>query len=174
MARGEDIDAVKAAPITAKKDLVKRSQSERKAELLEKAERMIDELLAWEEGADKPMFAEIEAEVMRVRKQMDEAMISEVQPAHANKAPPGDALTREANYFHHHQRRMNYMELRENQWLIGSGAVESEAKQFKHRLTGAGMRWSRQGIENLIPIRAAVMGDRFHQNWEQAKSIPRN
>jgi len=97
-----------------------------------------------------------------------------LQPSHAGKDVPGDALTREANYFHHHQRRMNYMELRENQWLIGNGAVESEAKQFKHRLTGPGMRWSRKGIENLIPIRAAVMGDRFDELWQQAKTIPKN
>jgi len=60
---------------------VKRSQSARKAELMAKAERMIDELLAWEEGADKQTFAEIEAEVMRVRKQMDEAMMTEVVTA---------------------------------------------------------------------------------------------
>ena len=85
-----------------------------------------------------------------------------------------DALAREAHYFRHHQRRMNYLELREGHWLIGSGSVESEAKQFKHRLTASGMRWSRTGIENLIPIRAAVMGDRFHEIWEQAKLIPKN
>jgi len=97
-----------------------------------------------------------------------------LQHADPLEAQHKDTLTREANYFHHHQRRMNYMELREDQWLIGSGSVESEAKQFKHRLTGAGMRWSREGIENLIPIRAAVMGDRFHENWEQARLIPRN
>ena len=56
---------------------------------------------------------------------------------------------------------MNYMELREDQWLIGSGSVESEAKQFKHRLTGTGMRLSREGIENLIPIRVCCQGGTF-------------
>ena len=61
-----------------------------------------------------------------------------LQQAAPTESQNKDALTREANYFRHHQRRMNYMELREDQWLIGSGSVESEAKQFKHRLAGAG------------------------------------
>src|ERR1035437_4232177 len=33
--------------------------------------------------------------------------------------------------------------------------VESGCKQFRARFAGAGMRWSRPGAENLIPIRAA-------------------
>jgi hypothetical protein len=97
-----------------------------------------------------------------------------LQHAEPIDAQNKDTLTREASYFRHHQWRMNHMELGEDQWLIGSGSVESEAKQFKHRMSAAGMRWSREGIENLIPIRAAVMGDRFHEYWEQAKPIPKN
>jgi len=54
------------------------SKSERKAELLAKAEQMIDELLQWEEEVEKPTFAAIEGEVMKVRKQMDEAMMEDV------------------------------------------------------------------------------------------------
>jgi hypothetical protein len=55
---------------------------------------------------------------------------------------------------------------------IGSGVVESGAKQFKARFSGPGMRWSRTGAENLLPIRAAVLSDRFDQMWAAAKNSP--
>jgi hypothetical protein len=50
-----------------------------------------------------------------------------------------------ASYFVTHQRRMQYAQFRADGYPIGSGGVESGIKQFKHRLTGAGMRWSRGG-----------------------------
>ena len=76
-----------------------------------------------------------------------------------------------AGYFHTNQHRMNYLELREEGWPIGSGMVESGAKQFKGRFSGPGMRWSRKGAENLLPIRAAVLSGRFDQMWDAAKKF---
>jgi hypothetical protein len=69
---------------------------------------------------------------------------------------------------------MQYLETREEGWLIGSGMVESGAKQYKDRLTGAGMCWSRPGAERLLPIRSAVMSDTFDQVWRLAYNSPRN
>jgi hypothetical protein len=63
-------------------------------------------------------------------------------------------------------RRVNYMELREQGWVIGSGMIESGGKQFKMSFAGPGMRWSRAGAERLLPIRAAILGDQFDQRWE--------
>jgi hypothetical protein len=83
-------------------------------------------------------------------------------------------LHREAGYFHHNQRRMNYLELREGGWLIGSGAVESAAKQFKARFAGPGMRWSRAGAERLLLVRSAILSSRFHSSWTTARSLPPN
>lgn len=73
-----------------------------------------------------------------------------------------------ARYFEHHQRRMRYQEFREEGWLIGSGPVESEIKQFKARLTGPGMRWSRPLAERMLVIRAAVLSDSFDTLWAAA------
>lgn len=83
-------------------------------------------------------------------------------------------LEREAGYFDNNRRRMNYQEMREEQWVIGSGMVESGGKQFKARLAGPGMRWSRSGAEHLIPIRAAIMSGRFAELWQLARNSPRN
>lgn len=83
-------------------------------------------------------------------------------------------LKKEAGYFLKHQRRMNYHEMREDGWAIGSGMVESAAKQFKARFSGPGMRWGRPGAERLIPVRAAVMSNRFDETWQQVYNSPPN
>lgn len=83
------------------------------------------------------------------------------------------ALQQEAGYFENNQHRMNYMETREDGWVIGSGMVESGAKQYKDRFSGPGMRWSRSGAERLIPVRSAVMSGTFHQTWMAAYNSPK-
>ena len=92
----------------------------------------------------------------------------------ARRGEAGEALRQEAGYFEHNKRRMNYLELRAAGWVIGSGMVESGAKQFKARLTGAGMHWSRAGAERLIPLRAAILSDRFDACWQAAYNSPPN
>lgn len=50
-----------------------------------------------------------------------------------------------AGYFEHYQRRMLYLEVRDEGFPIGSGTIESGVKQFKPRLTGTGMRTTHTG-----------------------------
>jgi len=77
-------------------------------------------------------------------------------------------LTEHSHYFHHHQRRMQYQEFRENGFPIGSGTVESGVKQFKARLAGPGMRWNRQTAQRMVLIRAAVLDHSFDERWRAA------
>jgi hypothetical protein len=81
-------------------------------------------------------------------------------------------LRKEAGYFEHNQRRMQYLETREDGFPIGSGMVESGVKQFRARFTGSGMRWSRDGAERLLPVRAAILSKRFDQVWTAVYTSP--
>jgi hypothetical protein len=74
-------------------------------------------------------------------------------------------LRTEAGYFERNQRRMQYLETREDGLPIGSGMVESGIKQFRGRFAGPGMRWSRDGAERLLPVRAAILSQRFDEVW---------
>lgn len=85
-----------------------------------------------------------------------------------------EILETEAAYFDKHKHRMRYLDWRNEGWLIGSGTVESAAKQYKHRFTAAGMRWKREGLERLIPIRSAVLSGTFSDRWHSAYYAPRN
>jgi len=93
----------------------------------------------------------------------------------AQKQPQSaEILGTEAGYFQNNKRRMDYLTFREEGYLIGSGTVESGAKQFKARFTGPGMRWSRPGIERLIPIRSAVLSRSFDALWPNVYNSPHN
>lgn len=104
-----------------------------------------------------------------------ERIATEVASLAANYPPEvADKLHKEAAYLDTHKRRMQYLELREEGYVIGSGMVESGGKQFKSRFCGPGMRWSRTGLERLIPIRAAIMSGCFDTVWQVAYNSPPN
>lgn len=73
-----------------------------------------------------------------------------------------------AVYFERHQRRMQYLEFREEGFPIGSGTVESGVKQFKQRLTGSGMRWHAPNADRMLIIRAAALSNSFDGLWSAA------
>jgi hypothetical protein len=89
----------------------------------------------------------------------DDLFDGHLQPVLAELQQAG--VTDAVAYFHTHQARMGYADFQDEGYPIGSGSVESEVKQFKHRLDGPGMYWSRQGAENMILIRAAVLDGSF-------------
>jgi len=81
-------------------------------------------------------------------------------------------LKEEAVFFRNNQRRMNYLEFREQGWPIGSGSIESGCKQFQTRMTGPGMRWSRPGAERMLAIRAIILSARFEDCWLALQNSP--
>jgi len=101
-----------------------------------------------------------------------ERIACELEQATPAKPEWAEDMKREAGYFRQHQQRMNYLELREEDWIIGSGMVEGGAKRYQARLCGPGMRWSRKGAENLTPVRTAILSDRFAERWQAAQNLP--
>jgi hypothetical protein len=81
-------------------------------------------------------------------------------------------LRREAGYFENNQRRMQYLETREDGFPIGSGMIESGIKQFRSRLVGPGMHWKRESAERILPLRAVILSNRFDQVWNSVYAPP--
>jgi hypothetical protein len=52
--------------------------------------------------------------------------------------------------------------------------VESGIHQFRMRFTAPGMRWSRDGAERLLPVRAAILSKRFDGVWRSVYNLPPN
>jgi len=118
----------------------------------------------WFKAQETVLF---QGHALRIAQQLEEAALDR---------PPdvAEELCQEAGYFRNNERRMNYLEVREEGWPIGSGMVESGGKQFKARFAGPGMRWSRAGAERLIPVRAAIMSRRFDELWTRVYNSPQN
>ncbi len=119
------------------------------------------EAVRWAKGMETPLY---QGHAWKVA-----ATTSELAEAFPSK---GKELRSEAGYFGRNKRRMQYLEMREEGFPIGSGMVESGCKQFRARFTGAGMRWSRAGAERMIPVRAAIMSQRFEEMWQKAYKSP--
>jgi hypothetical protein len=73
----------------------------------------------------------------------------------------------EAGYFRNNARRMQYQELREEGYPLGSGTVESGCKNLvTKRMKGPGMRWSRSGAQNMLALRAEYLSNRWDEAWQ--------
>jgi hypothetical protein len=76
--------------------------------------------------------------------------------------------SQKAHYFQTHHHRLNYEQTRLAGFPLGSGTVESGIKQFKHRLSGPGMRWNLANAQHMATLRAAVLSDTFDALWDAA------
>ena len=73
----------------------------------------------------------------------------------------------EAGYFRTNARRMQYQEFREEGYPLGSGTVESGCKNLvTKRMKGPGMRWSRNGAQNVLALRAEYLSHRWDEAWQ--------
>jgi hypothetical protein len=52
------------------------------------------------------------------------------------------------------------------------GLIRQQYPPIVAYLGSAGMRWSRPGLERLLPIRAAIMSRYFDQLWQRAHKSP--
>jgi hypothetical protein len=80
--------------------------------------------------------------------------------------PPGEAgkvVQREQNYFKAHSGRMNYQEIADQGWPIGSGAVESACRQKQCRFKRCGQFWTKEGLRNLCALDEA----RRNRHWDE-------
>jgi len=116
---------------------------------------------------DRSLLLDIEGQAEEIARRLTQRAAGKSGAARAG-------LLQEAGYFESQKRRMNYLEMRMEGWLIGSGTVESGAKQYKARFTGPGMRWKRTCLERLIPVRSAIMTGNFDQLWQKIYYSPLN
>jgi hypothetical protein len=99
---------------------MKRKRSEVRAELLKKAELLIDELLDWTDETKAPDLTQIEDIVLKLRKQMGEQMaLSVIDEQAALRPSPGPKCP-------NCQREMHYKDVKANTVESRVGALALE------------------------------------------------
>ena len=82
-----------------------------------------------------------------------------------------EALRKEINYFKKRKAKMNYAYYRNRGLPIASGPVEAACKSIvKARLCRSGMRWSRQGGQNILNLRTYIKSGRWDAFWVHHKA----
>lgn len=82
-----------------------------------------------------------------------------VQPAHA---PDDDPAQRAVTYFTHNRQRMDYPTFRKNGYQLGSGTIESAAKQIvSQRMKVTGALWNLDSARFVAKARAAFLSDQW-------------
>ncbi len=71
----------------------------------------------------------------------------------------------EAGYFQDNFQRMQYQDFQRDGLPIGSGTIEAGAKRYQQRLCAVGTRWSRTGLQHLLPFRDAILSGTFDALW---------
>jgi hypothetical protein len=81
-------------------------------------------------------------------------------------------LNSQRTFFRRNKHRMHYAQFRRRGLPIGSGPVEAACKSLvKTRMCRSGMRWSRQGGENILDIRTYVKSNRWDSAWNKIKML---
>jgi hypothetical protein len=98
-----------------------------------------------------------------------------VRRALAKLAPPtaaADLVRKTCLYFRTHAARMNDPAFRARQFPIGSGAIESSAKNLiQARQVQAGMRWTTRGAQCLASLRALHRSGRWDAFWQSRPQL---
>jgi len=86
--------------------------------------------------------------------------------AKTSKKSVAKKLRTEASFFRKRKKQMNYPAFREAGWPIGSGPAESSCRHVvQERCKCSGMRWSPEGLRNVLAVRTAILNDRFDSLW---------
>jgi hypothetical protein len=73
-----------------------------------------------------------------------------------------EAVAQEVDYFHEHQKRMDYRAGQRRGEPIGSGPVEATCRQTQCRFKRPGQFWSRAGDEALLCLEMFWRNGRWH------------
>ncbi len=84
-------------------------------------------------------------------------------PPGQTKSVPEQAI----GYFTTNAQRMRYPQFRAQGMQIGSGVAEAACKTVvSTRAKRAGMRWTPQGLDALLPLRTAVLNGSYDAFWQ--------
>jgi hypothetical protein len=118
---------------------------------------------------EKEAIGWVEPLLHRLRHGKEKKALREIAGQSVPRGERGELVRREQNYFASHEHRMNYQEVADRGWPIGSGAVESACRQRQCRFKRPGQFWTAKGLRNLCALEEA----RHNHHWEELWTAPK-
>jgi hypothetical protein len=107
----------------------------------------------------------VEKRLQRLRHGREKAVLQEISRLQVGRSQAGKMVLKEKNYFAGQAHRMNYKEIADRGWPIGSGPVESSCRQDQCRFKRPGQSWTRNGFQNLSALDQARRNNHWDQLW---------
>jgi hypothetical protein len=105
----------------------------------------------------------VQSRLHRLRYGRHEEVLKDIATLKVPRGERGRIVQEQKAYFAHQARRMNYQEIADRDWPIGSGPVESACRQSQCRFKRTGQFWTKCGQRNL----SALIQARDNHHWEE-------
>lgn len=107
----------------------------------------------------------VEKRLHQLRHGREQALLKEITTLKASRSQAGKMVRKEKKYFAGQAERMNYKEMADRGWPIGSGPVESSCRQDQCRFKRPGQSWTRSGFDNLSALDQARRNNHWDELW---------
>jgi hypothetical protein len=117
-------------------------------------------------GEEQPSLSQwVEPVLHDLRHGREKQALEQVAKLKKKSGNAGKTIRREQNYFQTNAGRLNYKEIANKGWPIGSGAVESACRQKQCRFKRCGQFWTGKGLRNLCALDEARRNHHWDQLW---------
>lgn len=110
----------------------------------------------------------VEQRLHQLRHGQEQEVLEEFAALKVPRGERGKIVRRERNYFAEQGGRINYKELADRGWPIGSGPVESQCNQSQGRFKRSGQFWTSTGFRHLCALDEARHNGHWDELWTTA------
>jgi len=107
----------------------------------------------------------VEKRLHWLRHGREQRVLKEISKLKTSRSQAGKVVHKDKNYFAGHAQRMNYKEIADRGWPIGSGPVESSCRQDQCRFKRPGQSWTPSGFGNLSALDQARRNNHWDELW---------
>jgi len=105
----------------------------------------------------------VESRLHELRHGQENKFLAKIAQLKAPRGERGETVREQKNYFANQAQRMNYQEIAQRGWPIGSGAVESACSGKQGRFKRRGQFWTKTGVGHL----EALIEARENKHWDE-------
>jgi hypothetical protein len=107
----------------------------------------------------------VEERLHELRHGQQDEFLAAIADLKAPRGKAGKPIREQKNYFANQAQRMNYEQIAQRGWPIGSGSVESACGGKQNRFKRRGQFWTPPGIANLEALTEARENNHWDELW---------